>query len=120
LNVQHYNIKPGKDYLPKFKLEAELFDFCWDSRVVHTKIFKRRWNPVHLKAKDTTFGVMITWEDSFRRTSQLYSKSHFSTYLVLENEIYIYMFILYINSTDNMEVCEVLQVQVAIYIMLVS
>jgi hypothetical protein len=28
LNVQHYNIKPGKDYLPKFKLEAELFDFC--------------------------------------------------------------------------------------------
>jgi hypothetical protein len=29
---------------------------------------------------------------------------------------YIYMFISYINSTDNMEVREVLQVQVAIYI----
>jgi hypothetical protein len=34
--------------------------------------------------------------------------------------IVLYMFISYINSTDNMEVREVLQVQVAIYIMLVS
>jgi hypothetical protein len=33
---------------------------------------------------------------------------------------YIYMFISYINSTDNMDVREVLQVQVAIYIKLVS